>query len=166
MVAEKFLFIYLLCISMVGDLMNYEKSNILLLLEEKTGVYGDRVALGIKTALGWKEFTYKGIGLLSRKLANYLIEDIQVKKGDRLAILSESKPEYGACVFASIMAGMVTVPLDIKLTKYELKSILSDCLPTVILVSQDYIEKALELQKEIHSRFLFLKWKKWINVVS
>jgi len=151
MVAEKFLFIYLLCISMVGDLMNYEKSNILLLLEEKTGVYGDRVALGIKTALGWKEFTYKGIGLLSRKLANYLIEDIQVKKGDRLAILSESKPEYGACVFASIMAGMVTVPLDIKLTKYELKSILSDCLPTVILVSQDYIEKALELQKEIHS---------------
>jgi len=127
------------------------KNNILLLLEGKTGDYADRVALGIKTALGWKEFTYKGIGLLSRKLATYLMNDLELKKGEKLAILSESKPEYGACVFASVMAGLVTVPLDIKLTKYELKSILSDCQPSIILVSQDNIEKALQLQKEVPS---------------
>lgn len=131
--------------------MRYRKNNILLLLEDKTVDYENRIALGIKTALGWKEFTYKGVGLLSRKLATYLMNDLQLKKGEKLAILSESKPEYGACVFASIMAGLVTVPLDIKLTKYELKSILADCLPSVILVSQDYIEKALELQKEVPS---------------
>lgn len=131
--------------------MRYRKNNILLLLENKTDVYKDRVALGIKTALGWKEFTYKGIGLLSRKLATYLINDLQLKKGEKLAILSESKPEYGACVFASVMSGLITVPLDIKLTKYELKSILSDCCPSIILASQDYIEKALELQKEVPS---------------
>lgn len=131
--------------------MKYRKNNILLLLEEKTDVYKDRVALGIKTALGWKEFTYKGVGLLSRKLASYLINDLQLKKGEKLAILSESKPEYGACVFASVMSGLITVPLDVKLTKYELKSILSDCLPSIILVSQEYMEKALELKKEIPS---------------
>lgn len=131
--------------------MRYRKNNILLLLEDKTVDYENRIALGIKTALGWKEFTYKGVGLLSRKLATYLMNDLQLKKGEKLAILSESKPEYGACVFASVMAGLVTVPLDIKLTKYELKSILTDCLPSVILVSQDYIEKALELQKEVPS---------------
>lgn len=131
--------------------MRYRKNNILLLLEEKTRFFENRVALGIKTALGWKEFTYKGVGLLSRKLATYLINDLQLKKGERLAILSESKPEYGTCVFASIMAGQVTVPLDVKLTKYELKSILSDCRPTTILVSQDYIEKALELKNEVDS---------------
>lgn len=131
--------------------MKYVKNNILQLLEDKTDVYEDRVALGIKTALGWKEFTYKGVGLLSRKLATYLINDLQLKKGEKLAILSESKPEYGACVFASVMAGLITVPLDIKLTIYELKSILSDCCPSIILVSQDHIEKALELQKEVTS---------------
>ncbi len=131
--------------------MKYKKSNILLLLEEKTDVYNDRVALGIKTALGWKEFTFKGIGLLSRKLASYLINDIQVKKGEKLAILSESKPEYGACVFASVMSGMVTVPLDVKLTKYELKSILLDCQPTILLTSQENIDKAIDLQKEVKS---------------
>lgn len=131
--------------------MRYRKNNILLLLEDKTVNYENRIALGIKTALGWKEFTYKGVGLLSRKLATYLMNDLNLKKGEKLAILSESKPEYGACVFASVMAGLITVPLDVKLTKYELKSILSDCLPSVILVSQDYIEKALELQREVPS---------------
>ena len=121
--------------------MVLKQKNVLSLLEDKTNAFNDRVALGMKTAMGWKEFTYKGLGLLSRKLAWHLINELQVKKGDRLAILSESKPEYGACVFASILAGMTTVPLDVKLTKYELKSILSDCEPVVMLVSQSHIHQ-------------------------
>lgn len=104
---------------------------------------------GQKPSLDGKNLLTKVSGLLSRKLGSYLIDDLGVKKGDRLAILSESKPEYGACVFASAMTGMITVPLDIKLTKYELHSILSDCEPSVMLVSEAYAEKALELQKEL-----------------
>ncbi len=129
--------------------MESRRKNVLSLLDERTKKYGERIALGTKTPLGWKEFTYKGIGMLSRKLACYLIDCLDVKKGDRLAILSESKPEYGACVFASAMAGMVTVPLDVKLTKYELHSILSDCEPIVMLVSSTYLHMAIELQKEL-----------------
>ena len=131
--------------------MVLKQKNVLSMLEDKTNEYNDRIALGMKTALGWKEFTYKGLGLLSRKLAWHLINELEVKKGDKLAILSESKPEYGACVFASILAGMTTVPLDIKLTKYELKSILTDCEPLVMLVSQSYVKTALELQKDLPS---------------
>ncbi len=125
--------------------------NVLSLLEDRTNKYLDRVALGIKTQMGWKEFTYRGVGLLSRKLASYLIDEIQVKKGDKLAILSESKPEYGACVFASVLAGMTTVPLDVKLTEYELTSILTDCEPNVLLVSQKYIDTAKKLKQSINS---------------
>ncbi len=131
--------------------MGLRQRNILSLLENKTNDYADRVALGMKTPMGWKEFTYSGIGLMSRKLAHYLINSVQVKKGERLAILSESKPEYGACVFASILSGMITVPLDIKLTEYELTSILLDCEPTVMLVSQNFVQRAIELQKKISS---------------
>ena len=127
--------------------MVLKQKNVLSMLEDKTNEYNDRIALGMKTALGWKEFTYKGLGLLSRKLAWHLINELEVKKGDKLAILSE----YGACVFASILAGMTTVPLDIKLTRYELKSILSDCEPLVMLVSQSYVKTALELQKDLPS---------------
>lgn len=131
--------------------MELRNSHILSLLETKTGDYENRVALGIKGSYGWREFTYKGLGLLSRRIARYLIEDLGIKKGESLAILSESKPEYGACVFASVLTGTITVPLDIKLSKYELSSILSDCLPTVMMVSQDYLATALALQKEIPS---------------
>ena len=127
------------------------KKNVLMLLHERTEKYADKVALGIKTKYGWKELTYRGTGLLSRKLAYYLINELGVKKGERLAIISESKPEYGACVFASVISGMITVPLDVKLTKYELKSILTDCEPSVIMVSKANIEMARFLKKEIPS---------------
>ena len=121
------------------------------LMEKKTFTYEDRIALGVRSNFGWKEFTYKGIGLLTRKLATHMIYDLDTKKGQKLAILSESKPEYGACVFASALAGFVTVPLDIKLTKHELKSILLDAQPTVMLVSQQFLEMAKWLKKEIDS---------------
>ncbi|MBR6098702.1 AMP-binding protein [bacterium] len=131
--------------------MGLRQKNILSLLDDKTNDYLDRVALGTKTPMGWKEFTYKGVGMLSRKLASHMIEDLDTQKGDRVAILSESMPEYGACLFASALAGMTVVPLDIKLTKYELTSILSDCEPTVMLTSLHYLETAKEIQKTITS---------------
>ena len=131
--------------------MKDRTSNVLSLLEDRTNSYANKIALGMKSQYGWKEFTYNGLGLLSRRIAAHLKNDLQLQKGERLAILSESKPEYGTCVFASIIAGLVTVPLDIKLTKYELKSILSDCNPSVMLVSQKYVNTALELQKELPS---------------
>lgn len=131
--------------------MGLREKNVLMLLHERTEKFSEKVALGMKTKYGWKEFTYSGIGLLSRKIAHYLINSLNVQKGDRLAIISESKPEYGACVFASVISGMITVPLDVKLTKYELKSILSDCKPSVIMVSLAHYEMAKFLKEEIPS---------------
>ena len=125
--------------------------NILLFMEEKTDDYKDNIALGIKTSNGWNEFTFEQIGKLSRKIANYFINELKILKGERLAVLSESRPEFGAAVFASVLSGMITVPLDIKLTKYELISILSDCNPSVLVVSKAFIETAKELKKEIAS---------------
>jgi len=131
--------------------MEVRNSHILSFLENKTADYSDRIAVGMKSSYGWSEMTYKGVGLMSRKIARYLIEDIGIQKGECLAILSESKPEYAPCVFASVLTGTITVPLDIKLSKYELKSILSDCMPTVLITSQHYLETALYLKQEIPS---------------
>lgn len=131
--------------------MEAREKNILSLLEIKTEDYGEKIALGMKNTFGWKEFTYNGVGLLSKKLAHYIINELSIQKGERLAILSESKPEYGACVFASIISGLITVPLDIHLTKYELINILSDCKPSIILVSQQFLKTAIDLKQEIPS---------------
>lgn len=127
------------------------KENILSLLDKNTKLYGERIALGKRNRYGWKELTYKGLSLLTKQFASYLITDLQMQKGERLAILSESMPEMGACVFASVISGMVTVPLDNKLTIYELESILSSCEPSVLAVSQANLDKGLELQNRIPS---------------
>ncbi len=127
------------------------KENVLSMLDQSTKLYGERIALGKRNKYGWKELTYKGLGLLTKQFARYLISDLQMQKGDKLAILSESMPEIGACLFASVISGMITVPLDNKLTIYELESILSSCQPTVFAFSQANYEKALELKKRIPS---------------
>lgn len=53
--------------------MGLSRKNVLMLLHERTEKYADKVALGMKTQYGWKELTYRGVGLLSRKLAHYLL---------------------------------------------------------------------------------------------
>lgn len=131
--------------------MGFKNRNILSLLEVKTSDFGDKIALGIKGDYGWREFTYNGLGLLSRKSARYIIEELDIKKGACAAILSESKPEYGVCVFTSILSGLVSVPLDVKLTRYELVSILTDASPEIIFVSKKYFETAKLLKAEIPS---------------
>lgn len=127
------------------------KENILSLLDKNTKIYGERIALGKRNRYGWKELTYKGLSLLTKQFASYLITDLQMQKGEKLAILSESMPEMGACVFASVISGMVSVPLDNKLTIYELESILASCRPSVLALSRANLEKGLELQKRIPS---------------
>ena len=127
------------------------KENVLSLLEQNTKLYGERIALGKRNKYGWKELTYKGLSLLTQQLASYLITDLQMQKGEKMAILSESMPEIGVCLLAAVISGMVTVPLDNKLTIYELESILTSCQPSVLTVSQANLEKALELQKRISS---------------
>ncbi|MDD3236754.1 MAG: AMP-binding protein [Candidatus Gastranaerophilales bacterium] len=124
--------------------------NILLFMEHRTEHLENNISLGMKSSIGWKELTFKGLSILSKRLANHLI-DLGIDKGDNVAILSESMPEWGAALFASIMAGSTTIPLDIKLTKYELNHILTDCRPRIMLVSSAYLEKAIEMQKEIDS---------------
>lgn len=127
-----------------------DQTNILLFLENRTEALENKIALGMKSNLGWSELTFRGLGVLSRRLANYLINS-GINKGDKLAILSESMPEWGAALFASVLSGAITIPLDIKLTEYELTSILNDSKPKVLIVSNAFLEKALKLKETIDS---------------
>jgi len=126
------------------------EKNVLLFMEEKTSELESNIALGMKSNLGWKELTFKGLSILSKRLASYLVE-LGIDKGSSVAILSESMPEWGAALFASVMAGAAAIPLDIKLTSYELTSILNDCRPRIMLVSSAYLSTAIKLKETITS---------------
>lgn len=126
------------------------QNNVLLFLENRTEILDNKIALGMKSNLGWNELTFRGVGILSKRLANFLIKS-GVEKGDKIAILSESMPEWGAALFSSIVAGAITIPLDIKLTFFELTSILNDCKPKILLVSNAFLEVGLKLKETIDS---------------
>lgn len=122
--------------------------NVLLFLEKKTSALANKNALGIKSYLGWRELTFKGLSILSQRLASYLIEK-GIDKGDKIALLSESKPEWGSALFAAVLSGATLVPLDIKLTEYELNSILSNSQPRILICSCTYLETAKKLKESL-----------------
>ena len=107
--------------------------NLLCFLEEKTQDLQNNIALSLNTKVGWKELTFGGISILAKNLASYLMQN-GVIKGDKISIISESNPEWAAVLFGSVLAGATLVPIDIKLTIHEMKSILSDCRPKVLII--------------------------------
>ena len=126
-------------------------SNFIDLMREKSDIYGQVKALTLKTKDGYDELSYIEIYRKSKRFANYLIEDIKIERGERIAIICESRPEFSIGMFASSQTGAITVPLDVKLTVPEHTHILTDCNPRILLCSSHYIEHAIEVKKNVPS---------------
>jgi len=119
-------------------------------MHSRTEKFSDKVAMCIKAGDKWRELTYGELSKRAIQLSSYLIET-GLKQGDRVAILSESKPEWGIAFFGAVRAGAVIVPLDIKLTETELTSILSDCTPDVVLVDAKHFAVVDNVRKKVTS---------------
>ena len=126
-------------------------SNFLDLMQEKGDIYGQVKALTLKTKDGYEELSYIEISRCAKKFANYLIETVGVQRGERIAIICESRPEFSIGMFGSIQTGAITVPLDVKLTVPEHTHILNDCNPRILLCSSHYLEHALEVKNNVSS---------------
>lgn len=131
----------------------YEKNcyeNVLDLMQLKSDANAPVKALSLKDKGKWSELSYIELSRQAKNFGNYLING-GIERGDRIAILSESRPEWGIALFASFQTGAITVPLDVKLTVPELTSILSDCQPKILCVSTHYLETAKEIKSIISS---------------
>ena len=126
-------------------------NNFLDLMQEKGDLYGQVEALSLKTKDGYEAITYIDLSRRAKKFANYLIEFENLQREDRIAIICESRPEFGIGMFASIQTGAITVPLDVKLTVPEHTHILNDCNPRFLLCSSHYLEHAIEVKNNVSS---------------
>src|SRR6185436_19689635 len=79
----------------------------------------------------------------SRRIALGLYA-LGVRKGDRVGIISESCVEWVLADQGCIFAGAITVPVYPTLTPPQVKYILNDCAPKVLLVSHQ--EKFAEIE--------------------
>ena len=105
----------------------------------------DRVMLQ-KLALGWTPISsteiYRSVVGISR-----VLESWGIGKGDRVAILSENRPEWTITDFAALALGAVTVPIYSTQTAGQTSYILNDAGVRVIAVStKSQLEKVLTIQ--------------------
>jgi long-chain acyl-CoA synthetase len=106
----------------------------------------DRVMLQ-RGALEWVPISsteiYRGVVGIARTL-----ESLGIRKGDRVAILSENRPEWTITDFAVLGLGAVTVPIYATQTAEQTSFILKDSGARVVAVStQSQLEKILTIQQ-------------------
>ena len=123
------------------------------LICDKARRYGDKPALSLHGDCG-ERYTYQGLDDASGALATGLI-DLGLSPGDRVAILSESRPRWGVAFFAAIRAGAVVVPLDFRQTEAELRHILGDSEPSFLLVSKSQEAMAAALVDKRREMLVF-----------
>jgi len=106
----------------------------------------DRVMLQ-KGALGWVPISsteiYRGVVGVARALESW-----GVRKGDRVAVLSENRPEWTIADFAALALGAVTVPIYSTQTPEQTSFILNDSGARIIALSTKHqLEKVLTIQR-------------------
>ena len=106
----------------------------------------DRVMLQ-KGALGWAPISaaeiYRSVVGVSR-----MLESWGIRKGDRVAILSENRPEWTITDFAALALGAVTVPIYSTQTADQTAFVLNNSGTRVIAVStKSQLDKVLTIQR-------------------
>jgi len=78
------------------------------------------------------------------------LEKLGVKEGDRIAILSENRPEWAVCDLSTISLGAIFVPIHAALAPDQIKEIIFETSPKIIVVSEKrLLSKLIEIKKQI-----------------
>ncbi len=105
-----------------------------------------------------KAITYSEWNRRTSKLANYLRDGLEVRKGDRVSIYAMNRVVYLDALFACNKLGAILHVLNWRLTPRELTPIIDDVTPRVLLYSGEFISQvdALSGQARSVQRFVGL----------
>ncbi|MFN3430927.1 MAG: AMP-dependent synthetase/ligase [Candidatus Sericytochromatia bacterium] len=111
---------------------------------ETVSRHGAREALRHKQGGQWRAMSYQEFGDRAKGLACGLVE-LGVAFGDRVALLSENRPEWVIADQGILMTGGATVPIYPTLTGKQSQYIINDCGAKVVIVSNEaQLRKLLE----------------------
>ena len=85
-----------------------------------------------------KSLTYGEIDTLSRHFAAYLLSELKLKKGDRVAIMMPNCLQYPIAIFGILRAGLTVVNVNPMYTARELKHQLIDSGASALLVVDNF----------------------------
>ncbi|MBN1203982.1 MAG: long-chain fatty acid--CoA ligase [Myxococcaceae bacterium] len=97
----------------------------------------DRVAL-IDTLSGGRRITFREWNATANRTARLLHDTLGVRRGDRVAVLAMNCVEYLDLLFACAKLGAILQPLNWRLSPEELKGLLADAEPLVLVYGPDF----------------------------
>lgn len=118
------------------------KRTVFNMLSRAASKYADKPYLSTKGDTGWIRTSFSEAEEKARTLAYALIE-IGLKKGDKVAILSEAKTDWIVTEFAALFAGGISVPLSIKLLPEEVPFRVNHSDATLFAVSENTVDKVI-----------------------
>lgn len=122
------------------------------MFEQSVQNYGNKSALAHKPKGDtYQDISYAELGESVDAFSKGL-SVLGVQKGDRVAILSENRPEWAISDFGILKAGAVNVPMFSTLTAAQVGYILKDSGAKIICVStKDQLEKVIAIRDEVSS---------------
>ena len=92
-----------------------------------------------------RRHTYKSFDDRIARLAGTLQSSFGIAPGDRVAVLAPNTTDTFEVQFACGRIGAIFVPLNWRLANPELKAILADCTPSLLVHDPEFTERAREL---------------------
>jgi long-chain acyl-CoA synthetase len=124
------------------DLEKY--ASIVSVLDEVCRDFHDRPAF----ANFGKQLTYADIDRLSAQFASYLLHELKLKKGDRVALMMPNILQYPVAIFGVLRAGLTVVNTNPMYTARELKHQLTDSGASAIVVLENFASVVAEVVAE------------------
>ena len=119
-------------------------------LKDVATQFPDKIVMQMKKGDSYLTYTYREFYDTSQAVAYFLI-GLGVKKGDRVAIVLENRPEWGMIYFGIMLAGAIAIPLDPQSRQDEIKFFLSDSESRVAFTSNKLLSLFTGLADSIPS---------------
>ncbi len=107
------------------------------LLQESVERFSERTSL---VFVGEQGYTYRQLGEKVARVGG-LLQELGVKKGDNVALLSSNMPNWGVAFFSISWAGATAIPILPDFHANEIKSILRHSEAKVMFVSNELFQK-------------------------
>ncbi|KAB7768382.1 MULTISPECIES: long-chain fatty acid--CoA ligase [Xanthomonas] len=117
-----------------ADINVDEYRSVAAVFESSVAKFGDRPAY---CNFG-KTLTYREAGELARQFAGYLLGELQLKKGDRVALMMPNCLQYPIATFGVLLAGMTVVNVNPLYTPRELRHQLIDSGASALVVIDNF----------------------------
>ena len=119
------------------------------MLKTNANNFKEKVAMSIKVDGAWKDITYREFGDNVRLVAQGFAS-LGISKGDKVALLSENRPEWGMSDFGIQSTGALVVPIYPTLISRQIEYILQDSGAKIVIVSNtEQADKVIPLVENL-----------------